>query len=158
MGIKAGIERKVPSDHDGTEKAYHRLYYVRYADDYLIAVKGPKALAKDVKTRTEAFLKSNLHFALKGGDLIHGHHNKAEFLGFDIKIPGRDQRAVVESRRILSFKKIRNRLTTRKARLEARFDKAIDKALEDGRRNNLKRLLKGSKDKKKAQAAAELLG
>jgi len=40
---------------------------VRYADDYLIAVKGPKSLARDIQKKTQDFLKSNLHFSLKGG-------------------------------------------------------------------------------------------
>merc|ERR1712157_111255 len=92
------------------DKVYHRVHYVRYADDYLIAIKGPKWLAKDVMKKTQDFLKSNLHFSLKGGDLVHGAHNSVRFLGFDIKIPKRDERGVVETRKILSFKKIRNPL------------------------------------------------
>ena len=90
--------------------------------------------------------------------MIHGRHNKAEFLGFDLKIPGREDREVVENRRILSFKKIRNRITTRKARMEARRDKKIDKALGEGRRNMLKKLLKGKEDNESLKAAATLLG
>lgn len=99
--------------------------YVRYADDYLIAVTGPKWLAKDVQKRTRNFLKSDLHFNLKEGNLIHAKDNKVEFLGFDIKVLKRNERAVVETRKILSFKKLRNRLTSRKDVMEARFEKAI---------------------------------
>ena len=82
--IKAGIQKKPETDEQQGNKIYHRLYYVRYADDYLIAVKGPKWLAKDIQKRTQNFLKSNLHFQLKEKNLIHAKDNKVEFLGFDI--------------------------------------------------------------------------
>jgi retron-type reverse transcriptase len=40
--IKAGIRRNPESDEQQGNRVYHRLYYVRYADDSLIAVKGLK--------------------------------------------------------------------------------------------------------------------
>jgi hypothetical protein len=87
-------------------------------------------LAQEIQKRTQNFLKSNLHFQLKEKNLIHAKNNKVEFLGFDIKVPGRKQRAIVETRKILSFKKIRNRLTSRKDAMESRFEKAIFRAYE----------------------------
>ena len=109
MAIKAGIPRRPLTDDQAGDHVYHRLHYVRYADEYLIAVKGPKWLAKEIMKKSQDFLKSSLHFSLKGGDLAHGSHNVVRFLGFDIKIPSRKERSVVETRKILSFKKIRNR-------------------------------------------------
>jgi hypothetical protein len=47
------------------------------------------------------------------------------FLGFDIKLPGRNERDIVENRRILSFKKLRNRILNRKKMLENRFNTAL---------------------------------
>lgn len=144
---KAGIPKKPESDQQQGKNVYHRLYYVRYADDFLIAVKGPKWLARDIQKRTQDFLKSNLHFKLKEGNLIHAKDNKVKFLGFDIKVPGRKQRAVVETRKNLSFKKIRNRLTSRKNAMEARFEKAIFKSYEAQKLKLLKALMQGKKDK-----------
>ena len=120
-----GIQRHPKTDEAQGNKLYHRIHYVRYADDYLIAIKGPKSLALTIKRETENFLKSSLHFELKGGELVHATHGKVCFLGFDIKLPGRSERGVVENRRILSFKKLRNRILNRKKMLENRFSAAL---------------------------------
>lgn len=128
QAIKAGIARRV--DSDANPKVYHKIHYVRYADDYLLAIKGPKSLALKVKFSVENFLKSSLHFGLKGGNLVHAKSDTVNFLGFDIKVPGRDERAVVETRRILSFKKLRNRVLNRKRALEERLTNALRKAYE----------------------------
>jgi len=154
---KAGIPKKLETDEQQGKHVYHRLHYVRYADDYLIAVKGPKWLAKEIQKRTQLFLKSNLHFKLKKGNLIHAKDNKVQFLGFDIKVPGRKERAVVETRKILSFKKIRNRLTSRKNVMESRFEKAIFGAYEAQKLKFLKALMKGKKDKIARKEAIDLL-
>lgn len=154
---KAGVPKKTETDRQQGKHVYHRLHYVRYADDYLIAVKGPKWLAKDIQKRTQVFLKSNLHFKLKEGNLIHAKDNKVQFLGFDIKVPGRKERAIVETRKILSFKKIRNRLTSRKDVMESRFEKAILRAYEAQKLKFLKALMKGKKDKIARQEAIDLL-
>lgn len=146
--VKAGIERTPKTDEQQKGKIYHRLFYVRYADDYLIAIKGPKWLAKNVKNRTEIFLKSNLHFQLKGGDLIHCGDNSVRFLGFDIKVPGRKDRDVVETRKILSFKKLRNRLINRKNVMESRFEAFMLKAYESQKMKTLKSLMKNQNLKK----------
>ena len=135
---KAGIQRKPITDEQAGDKVYHRLHYVRYADDYLIAIKGPKWVAQDVMKKTQNFLKSNLHFSLKGGDLFHGSYNSVRFLGFDIKIPKRNERDVVETRKILSFKKIRNRLLNRKKVMIERYEKSLFKIYESEKRKMLK--------------------
>lgn len=138
---KKGIPRKPMTDDQYTGAAYYRLHYVRYADDYLIAVKGPKWLATEIQTKTQTFLKSNLHFKLKGGELVHGVHNSVRFLGFDIKVPSRREREVVENRKILSFKKTRNRIINRKTAMENRFMKSILKIYETEKRRTLKSII-----------------
>lgn len=39
---KARIQKRSATDEQQSENVYHKLFYIRYADDYLIAVKGPK--------------------------------------------------------------------------------------------------------------------
>jgi hypothetical protein len=138
--IKTGISQKPVIDEQSGYKMYYRLYYVRYADDYLIAIKGPKWFAKDVMKKTQDFLKSNLHFSLIGGNLVHSAYNSVRFLGFDIKIPKRDERRVVETRKILSFKKIRNRLLNRKKVMVERYENSLLKIYESEKRKMLKAL------------------
>jgi retron-type reverse transcriptase len=150
MATKAGVSRKPITDEQAGDKVYHRVYYVRYADDYLIAVKGPKWLARDILKKTQDFLKSNLNFSLKCDDLVHGAHNSVRFLGFDIKLPKREERNVVETRKILSFKKLRNRLLNRKKVMVERYQSSLLKIYESEKRKALKALADGaaSKDEK----------
>jgi len=97
--------------------------------------------------KTQNFLKSDLHFLLKGGELIHGAHNSVRFLGFDIKIPKRNERSVVETRKILSFKKIRNRLLNRKKVMIERYENSLFKIYESEKRKMLKLILNGVNNK-----------
>jgi len=147
MATKAGIPRRPLADEQTGENVYHRIYYVRYADDFLIAVKGPKWLAKDIMRKSQDFLKSSLHFSLKGGDLIHGTHNAVHFLGFDIKVSERNEKAVVETRKIRSFKKIRNQLLNRKLVMTERYEKSLYKIYDSEKRKVLKALVNSVGDK-----------
>ena len=147
MATKAGIARRPLTDEQAGDNVYHRVHYVRYADDYLIAVKGPKWLAKEIMKKSQDFLKSSLHFSVKGGDLAHGSHNAVRFLGFDIKKPSREERSVVETRKILSFKKLRNRLVNRKCVMMERYEKSLSKIYETEKRKALKTLVNGKADK-----------
>lgn len=68
---KLKIKRHLTSEIEHAHE-YCRLHYVRYADDYLIAIKGPKELALKVKDRCEEFIKSDLHLEVKGeNNLLH---------------------------------------------------------------------------------------
>lgn len=64
-----------------------RVNYVRYADDFIVAIIGPKALAVEIKQKISAFLKDRLHLTLSEDKTLITHHTrKAQFLGFDITI------------------------------------------------------------------------
>jgi hypothetical protein len=165
LAEKSGIPRKPETNEQQGNKIFNRMYYVRYADDYLIGVKGPKELANSIQKSVQDFLKSNLHFKLKEGELTHGRTNKVSFLGFDIKTPSRNEREIVETRKILSFKKIRNRLVNRKKNMESRFEKSILETYESQKLKALKALMKGKPsgdvsevEKQALQDAKELSG
>lgn len=145
---KAGIEKIPQTKKDSTHLMNHRLFYVRYTDNYIIAIKGPKCLARDIKKRTENFLRFNLNFQLKSENLIHCGDNSARFLGFDLKIPEKKDRNVIETRKILSFKKMRNRLISRRNVMKLRFEKYILKSYESKKIKFLKTLMKNQEVKK----------
>lgn len=48
-----------------------RVYYSRYADEFLIGVAGPKVIATEIKEKAIAFLKSNLQLSTSRAQLIH---------------------------------------------------------------------------------------
>ena len=64
-----------------------RVRYFRYADDFIVSVIGPKAVAIEVKQKMSNFLVEKLKLTLsKEKTLITHHSRKARFLGFNITI------------------------------------------------------------------------
>jgi retron-type reverse transcriptase len=140
------------------EEGYIRIHYVRYADDYLIAVKGTKELAIKVMESTATFIKSDLHLEIKGGLLAHFPSTRINFLGFNLKVPTKNERKVVSVKKVENFKKLRNRISTRKKVMSDRLDKFLLKNLEEMQLNKLKVHLKkgGSLDDMAENNAREL--
>jgi group II intron reverse transcriptase/maturase len=81
---KAEIERRrIPSViRTGT-----RIYYVRYADDWVIGIKGPKSMAENVKLEVETFLQRELKLELsqEKTTVTHLASKSAFFLGTTIR-------------------------------------------------------------------------
>jgi len=70
---------------DAFDPTYRRLQYVRYADDFLIGVIGPKQDAREIMTEVRAFLKDTLKLEIsdeKSG-IAHGHEG-VDFLGYTV--------------------------------------------------------------------------
>lgn len=88
------------------DDSYCRIYYVRYADDFIVAISGNKQLAKDIKSEMKEFLRVNLKLDLNEDKTkITNVSNDVMFLGYKIrwtyiqyKIAG-----VVAERRILKL-------------------------------------------------------
>jgi group II intron reverse transcriptase/maturase len=115
--------RAIPSN-DPHDPGYRRLYYVRYADDFLLGFIGPKSEAEAIRDRLSAFLAQELKLELSAEKTLVTHANteKARFLGYDIsvnrcdtKIAGnrRSVNGVVALRMPPSFVAERSRFYTR---------------------------------------------
>lgn len=65
-----------------------RVYYVRYADDWLIGVSGDKKMALDLKSRAEDFLQNTLKLELSEEKTLitHATTEEAKFLGFRLHV------------------------------------------------------------------------
>jgi hypothetical protein len=63
-----------------------RIKYVRYADDFIVGVRGPKAIAIKIKKEISFYLKSELHLEINEEKtrLTDTYSDKADFLGFRI--------------------------------------------------------------------------
>jgi hypothetical protein len=55
------MRSQLPSRIGGPE---YRLYYVRYADDFLIGINGPKTLAENLKSEINTFLSETLKLTM----------------------------------------------------------------------------------------------
>ena len=67
---------------------FRRLWYTRYADDFLLGLVGTKAEAMEIKQQLTTFLYSQLKLDLSEEKTLitHGRDDVARFLGYEIHI------------------------------------------------------------------------
>ena len=64
-----------------------RLKYVRYADDFLIAVNGTREECEEIKAKLTDFVRDTLKMELSQEKTLITHSNTpARFLGFDVRV------------------------------------------------------------------------
>jgi group II intron reverse transcriptase/maturase len=73
------VRTGLPKDPD-----YRRLRYIRYADDFLLALIGPKSDAEAIKGQVGTFLKNTLRLEMSPEKTLvtHAATDKARFLGY----------------------------------------------------------------------------
>lgn len=81
---------------------FRRLYYVRYADDFLLGFIGPKNEAEEIKARIKTFLKEQLLLDLSDAKTLitHGRTEKARFLGYEIAVTQSDSKQFAGQRSV----------------------------------------------------------
>jgi group II intron reverse transcriptase/maturase len=74
------------SSGDPNDPNFRRLWYVRYADDWLLGFAGPKAEAEDIKRQLAAYLQDELKLELSEEKTLitHAREGFASFLGYEI--------------------------------------------------------------------------
>ena len=79
--------QQVPS-LDPTDPDYRRLRYVRYADDWLLGLSGPREEAEAIKREVQAFLRDHLKLELSETKTLitHARTSAARFLGYEIVV------------------------------------------------------------------------
>jgi group II intron reverse transcriptase/maturase len=85
--------RRLPS-RDPDDPNYRRLWYVRYADDFLLGFIGPKAEAVEIKQQIGAFLRNDLKLEMSDEKTLitHAREETARFLGYEIHVLHADDR------------------------------------------------------------------
>ena len=75
----------IPS-RDPDDPNFRRLWYVRYADDFLLGFTGPKSEAEDIKRQIGTFLRDDLKLQLSEEKTLitHARDEVAKFLGFEV--------------------------------------------------------------------------
>jgi hypothetical protein len=72
---------------DPMDSCYKRIFYQRYADDFIIGIIGSKQDAEQVKDEIGGYLSDQLHLELSQEKTLITHgKDKAQFLGYDITI------------------------------------------------------------------------
>ncbi|MBY0500450.1 MAG: maturase [Alphaproteobacteria bacterium] len=77
--------QSMPS-RDPNDPNFRRLWYVRYADDFLLGLIGPKNEAMVIKQKISEFLSRDLKLELNAEKTLvtHARNQKAKFLGYEI--------------------------------------------------------------------------
>lgn len=80
-------ERKVMLQTPSRSQTDKQLKYVRYADDFIIGVRGNKEDCGIIKTNLKAFIHDTLKMELSEEKTLITHSNEyARFLGYDVRI------------------------------------------------------------------------
>jgi group II intron reverse transcriptase/maturase len=79
--------RTLPST-DPMDPGYRRLRYLRYADDHILGLTGPKAEAEQIKARIAMFLRETLGLELSTAKTLitRARSQPARFLGYHITV------------------------------------------------------------------------
>lgn len=126
--------RKLPS-LDPKDPNFVRIRYVRYADDLMIGITGPKRLAEEIKERVRQFLKAKLNLTLNEEKTVitNARTSDARFLGYRIRL-GRSKTA--EQKQTLSTnasgKNFKRRSTGMQIVLRAPMKELIKKLYQKG--------------------------
>ena len=66
---------------------FRNIVYVRYADDFLIGISGPKLFAVKLTHHMETFFQRELQLNLKSTQIINRSKANLRFLGFIVYLP-----------------------------------------------------------------------
>jgi group II intron reverse transcriptase/maturase len=120
--------RQLPSK-DPMDDQYRRVLFVRYADDFIIGVIGPKALAVRLKESIKAFLKARLKLNLSEEKTHITHHDhRVPWLGFLISTKHRPM--VAKAR--LNSRTIQQRIPPSSVKVYTDIKKVINRLSEKG--------------------------
>lgn len=95
--------QSIPSKNPFDEK-FRRLYYVRYADDWLIGVSGSLSECKDFKENITNFLKKELRLTLSEEKTLitHAKNEKVKFLGYELLVLENNRKKDYRGQRIIN--------------------------------------------------------
>lgn len=83
----------IPS-REPNDPNFRRLWYVRYADDFLLGFTGPKVEAMDIKQKLSDYLKEELQLEMSEEKTLitNAREEKAKFLGYEIHVLHEDSK------------------------------------------------------------------
>lgn len=116
---------------------YCRINYVRYADDFIVGIRGSKEIARTVFREIETFLKADLHLKINAdkSHITNIYVDKAHFLGMTISCTPTNQIPFRRAAHIERFRRLQLRV---KKKLEE-ADKRYQKKLQEEMMKNLRR-------------------
>lgn len=99
------------------------LEYIRYTNNFLISINGPKKLAFQLQNQINKFIKSNLHLTIKHNKIINQSKSFFTFLDFKIYL-NKFQKNWKHQQNNNSLAKYQKRLQNRTQKFNSRLSKA----------------------------------
>jgi group II intron reverse transcriptase/maturase len=127
------------SSKDPLDPNFGRLSYVRYADNFVIGISGPKKDCEDIRDKLKEFLTKTLALELSMDKTVISHFNRDGVTFLETRIKGNKEREKV-IRKIFRNDKVIKTRTTSRARLEAPIEILLERGMANG---FFKRLLDG---------------
>jgi hypothetical protein len=99
--------RQLPSG-DTHDPNFRRLTYIRYADDFILGLIGPKSEAEAIKSTLGTFLSETLHLQMNEEKTLitHARSEQARFLGYAISVQHANDKLSPHS--VMGYKKLRS--------------------------------------------------
>lgn len=123
----------------GIDLEARHIQYVRYADNYLVGIVGPKKFAEKTRDKVNEFVKSNLHLQVNKDTIINRNEHGVKFLGFMVYLANFNKKT--KSSSIRAAAKYKRRVIARLARFDAKQAHtavyAIKKLILNAYRSNL---------------------
>ena len=117
-----------------------RIKYVRYADDFIVGVRGSKSLAIEIRREITNFLREDLHLSVneEKTNLTHVYSDKARYLGMTIHCVPSNKIPFRRAAHIERFRRLKARILAKIERAEVKQQKVLKKSLINAIRKNLK--------------------
>lgn len=117
---------------DVNDPNYTRIHYVRYADDWIVGVTGPKDLAETIKNEVGNFLRDDLKLELSEEKTFirHARTERAFFLGTYLQTQGKGEPKVSKVNR--DGKTYRARVTGWNMHLSAPLERVVERLYQKG--------------------------
>lgn len=124
-------------------KMKYKVYYVRYIDDFIFGIRGPKSLAIQIKDEVSSFLKNDLHLKVKFANLFHSKSNSVSFLGFDVKSFNTKKAEIFKLKKTITFTKLHHKVKEKNKILTNKWKSFLDNSLRKKMANQADEILGG---------------
>jgi len=103
LGKIQGVQKQIRDTPygDAFDQSFRRLWYARYADDFVFGFIGSQKEAEEIMVKVRDYLKDVLHLEVSEDKTKIKHHaDGIRFLGYDLRTSGREyfKRKVVDGR------------------------------------------------------------
>ncbi|MFI7154825.1 reverse transcriptase/maturase family protein, partial [Nonomuraea sp. NPDC050022] len=116
------------------DPGYIRVRYVRYADDWVVGVIGPRRLAEEIRAEVATFLREELrlHLNVEKTHIRHANSQEITFLGVRISGTGNRNDEVVKASNCKGKRHYKRRRTRGNMTLKAPMDEIVARLHQKG--------------------------